>query len=271
MYEREADFGYPQLHQLSVNRLQSSQAAAAAAAAAAATRQQQQPNNMVIAQQQPPDYPHQHANISFPITPDVKLKKLAFYDTLATLMKPTTLIPANNQRIQEKTFNFHLNLEQATNIAMHRDIRNPQKVEHIIQVQLRFCVLDITAEQEDCFPPNVIVKLNNKQCPLPNPIPTNKPGLEPKRPPRPVNITQNVKLSPTVTNHLQINWCMEFNKTFVVAVYLVRKLTSSQLLQRLAERAKSDPHTAEQTRELSKFIIFSIFYPKNILSKTLKK
>lgn len=240
MYEREADFVYPQLHQLSVNRLQQPSAVA-------------RPNNMVQLAQ-PPDYPHQpQSTMSFPVTADVKLKKLAFYDTLATLMKPTTLIPNNNQRTQEKTFNFHLNLEHATNIAMNRDIRNPQKIEHIIQVQLRFCVLDITAEQEDCFPPNVIVKLNNKQCPLPNPIPTNKPGLEPKRPPRPVNITQNVKLSPTVTNQLQINWCMEFNKTFVVAVYLVRKLTSNQLLQRLGERAQRDPQTAEQTRELSKY------------------
>lgn len=49
----------------------------------------------------------------------------------------------------------------------YRDIRNSQKIEHIIQVQLRFCLLETSSEQEDYFPPNVIVKVNNKLCPLP--------------------------------------------------------------------------------------------------------
>lgn len=47
------------------------------------------------------------------------------------------------------------------------DIRNASKVEHIMQVQLRFCLLETTSEQEDYFPPNVVVKVNNKMCPLP--------------------------------------------------------------------------------------------------------
>lgn len=132
---------------------------------------------------------------------------------------------------------------------MNRDVRNPQKVEHIIQVQLRFCQLDTTAEQEDYFPPNVLVKVNNKPCQLPNPIPTNKPGVEPKRPPRPVNITPNIKLSPTVQNQLHVTWCMEFNRQFVVSLYLVKKLTSAQLLQRLKSKGLKP---AEMTRSLSK-------------------
>lgn len=107
-------------------------------------------------------------NPSFPIYPPVRLKKLAFYDVLGELVKPSTLIPANShQRIQEKAFTFNLSPQQATELAINRDIRNPNKIEHIIQVQLRFCQLDTTAEQEDCFPPNVIVKVNNKPCQLP--------------------------------------------------------------------------------------------------------
>lgn len=108
------------------------------------------------------------ANPSFPVCPPVKLKKLAFYDVLFELIKPSTLIPSNNhQRIQEKTFAFHMTPQQATDLASNRDIRNPAKIEHIIQVQLRFCQLDTTTDQEDCFPPNVIVKVNNKPCQLP--------------------------------------------------------------------------------------------------------
>lgn len=147
---------------------------------------------------------------NLPQHPDVRLKKLAFFDVMATLLKPSTLIPtSNSQRMQEGTYYFHLTPQQATDIAsnryvlrntffsphsllqlhlfsywnrigfpctspsssflffLRRDIRNSQKIEHIIQVQLRFCLLETTCEQEDYFPPNVIVKVNNKLCPLP--------------------------------------------------------------------------------------------------------
>jgi hypothetical protein len=103
----------------------------------------------------------------FPIQPDVKLKKLAFYDVLGTLLQPSTLMPASQARQQEGTYYFHLTPQQATDIAMNRDIRNPAKPEYLIQVQLRFCLLETTSEQEDCFPPNVQVKVNGKLCQLP--------------------------------------------------------------------------------------------------------
>lgn len=190
------------------------------------------------------------APMSFPIHPDVKLKKLAFYDILATLMSPSTLLPSNNtQRVQECSFNFCLTPQQASDIAMNRDIRNPAKMEHIIQVQLRFCLLETSCEQEDYFPPNVTVKVNGKICQLPNPIPTNKPGVEPKRPPRPVNITQHVKLSPTVNNTIYVTWGTEYNRGFVISCYLVKKLTSCQLLQRMKSKGIKP---AEYTRGLSK-------------------
>lgn len=134
---------------------------------------------------------------------------------------------------------------------MNRDIKNPQKPEYLVQVQLRFCLFDTTAEQEDSFPPQINVKLNSKPCTLPNPIPTNKPGAEPKRPPRPVNITPNVKLSPTVQNQLHISWVTEFNRSFVVSVYLVKKLTSCDLLQRLKSKGLKPP---EITRSLSMYL-----------------
>lgn len=142
----------------------------------------------------------------------------------------------------------------------------------MIQVQLRFCMLETSCEQDDYFPPNVVVKVNNKMCPLPvsisysvivplfpiierlyfrkkkNPIPTNKPGVEPKRPPRPVNITTNVKLSPTVANNISVSWCTDFNRGFVISAYLVKKLTSSQLLNRMRSKGVKP---ADYTRALS--------------------
>ncbi|EAT32481.1 AAEL015099-PB [Aedes aegypti] len=198
----------------------------------------------------PIPYPEATPNPGYPIHPDVKLKKLAFFDVLATLLKPATLVPSNTtQRIQEGSFFFHLTPQQATDIATNRDIRNVNKIEHTIQVQLRFCLLETSCEQEDYFPPNIVVKVNNKLCPLPNPIPTNKPGVEPKRPPRPVNITPNVKLSPLVANHIAVSWCTEYNRGYAAACYLVRKLTSSQLLQRMKTKGVKP---ADYTRALIK-------------------
>lgn len=137
-------------------------------------------------------------------------------------------------------------------------------------------MLETSCEQDDYFPPNVVVKVNNKMCPLPvsisncffdqfnclkivrffllyikNPIPTNKPGVEPKRPPRPVNITTNVKLSPTVANNISVTWCTDFNRGFVISAYLVKKLTSAQLLQRMKTKGIKP---ADYTRALSEFL-----------------
>ena len=44
------------------------------------------------------------------------------------------------------------------------------------------------------------------------PIPTNKQGVEPKRPSRPVNITHICRLSPTVSNHIHISWASELGR-----------------------------------------------------------
>lgn len=180
----------------------------------------------------------------FPVHPGVQLKRLPFYDNLAVLIKPSTLIPSTSQRLQENSFFFHLTPTQATDIAMNRDMRSAAKLEHTIQVQLRFCVLETGAAQEDYFPPSVLVKINGKPCQLPNPIPTNKPGVEAKRPPRPVNVTPLVKLSPTVSNSVQVSWAVEFGKNFCVSAYLVRKLNSAQLLERLrAKGVQAITHT----------------------------
>ncbi len=45
-----------------------------------------------------------------------------------------------------------------------------------------------------------------------NPIPTNKPGMEPKRPSRPVNITPICRISSTVPNQINISWASELGR-----------------------------------------------------------
>lgn len=41
-----------------------------------------------------------------------------------------------------------------------------------------------------------------------NPIPTNKQHADPKRPPRPLDLTWSCRLTPFVQNRLDISWAM---------------------------------------------------------------
>ncbi|KAK7083252.1 E3 SUMO-protein ligase pias1 [Halocaridina rubra] len=185
---------------------------------------------------------------NYPINPDVRMKKLPFYDILGELLKPSSLAPQGSGRYQEASFTFSLTPHQANKIASSRDLR-PGKQDYTIQVQMRFCLLETTCEQEDNFPPNIAVKINEKMCPLPTPIPTNKPGVEPKRPSRSVNITALCRISPTVTNRIQVSWASEYGRCYVISVYLVQKLTSEDLLQRLKNKGAK---IADFTRSLIK-------------------
>uniref|UniRef100_A0A1B6C1A5 SP-RING-type domain-containing protein n=1 Tax=Clastoptera arizonana TaxID=38151 RepID=A0A1B6C1A5_9HEMI len=190
-------------------------------------------NNMPYHYQQQVVGPAPPMSGMYPVHPDVKLKSLPFYELKGELLKPSSLIHYGVNRTQEQMFVFHLTPQQANDITMNRDTGPGSKSDYLIQVQMRFCLLETSCEQEDCFPPCITVKINNKTCPLPNPIPTNKPGVEPKRPPRPLNITPLVRLSPTVTNHISVSWASEYGRGYVVAVNLVKRLTSWQLLNKL--------------------------------------
>ena len=86
-------------------------------------------------------------------------------------------------------------------------------------------------------------------CPLPNPTPTNKPNVEPKRPPKPVDITPLCKLNPTLVNTISIEWSVDHGKSWVLAINLVEKLTSEQLLNRLRDKGTRQK---EFTREMIK-------------------
>lgn len=68
-----------------------------------------------------PGYPATGITHNLPVHPDVRLKKLAFFDVMATLLKPSTLMPTSTtQRMQEGTYYFHLTPQQATDIASNR-------------------------------------------------------------------------------------------------------------------------------------------------------
>ena len=174
----------------------------------------------------------------YPTCPDVKLRSLPFYNIEGVLLKPASLQPKGLARFQEQTFSFHLTPQQASSIASSSYRDNSGRQDFKRQIQLRFSLLETSCEQDDNFPASVCVKVNGRLQTLPNPIPTNKPGVEPKRPPKPINITGLCKLSSTVPNYVNVTWAVEVGSGYTVSVYFVDRLSSSDLMDKLKKKGK---------------------------------
>ncbi|XP_059244645.1 E3 SUMO-protein ligase PIAS4 isoform X2 [Mustela nigripes] len=162
------------------------------------------------------------------LKPEVRLVKLPFFNMLDELLKPTELVPQNSEKLQESPCIFALTPRQVELIRNSRELQPGIKA---VQVVLRICYSDTSSPQEDQYPPNIAVKVNHSYCSVPGYYPSNKPGVEPKRPCRPINLTHLMYLS-SATNRITVTWG-NYGKSYSVALYLVRQLTSSELLQRL--------------------------------------
>ncbi|NXU00725.1 PIAS4 ligase, partial [Buphagus erythrorhynchus] len=134
--------------------------------------------------------------------PEVRLVKLPFYTTLDELLKPTELVPQNNEKLQESPCIFALTPRQVELIRNSRELQPGVKS---VQVVLRICYTDTSSPQEDQYPPNIAVKVNHSYCSVPGYYPSNKPGVEPKRPCRPINLTHLMYLS-AATNRITVTW-----------------------------------------------------------------
>ncbi|XP_037511101.1 LOW QUALITY PROTEIN: E3 SUMO-protein ligase PIAS3-like [Rhipicephalus sanguineus] len=186
---------------------------------------------------------------SYSVHPDVRFKRLPFYDILAELHPPASLSPKIKAGFQENSFVFRFTPQQVHDIVSSRENLGTE-TKFTVQVQLRFCLLETGCEQDDNYPPEMIVRVNSNVCPLPNLIPTNKPGLEPKRPSRPINIVSMCRLSSTESNYLSVTWLSKGGQTYALGVYLVRRLTATTLLQRLNSRGLMDLyHTRAMIKE----------------------
>ncbi|KAI1891684.1 hypothetical protein AGOR_G00146310 [Albula goreensis] len=159
---------------------------------------------------------------------EVKLVSLPFYQTLETLMPPTELIAQNSDKLQDSPCVFELTQNQVDQIRNSSELRAGIKS---VQVVLRICYTDTIGVQEDQYPPNIAVKVNQSYCHVPGYYPSNKPGVEPRRPCRPINITPWLHLS-TASNRVNVTWG-NFGKRYCVAVYLVRVFTSAELFNQL--------------------------------------
>ncbi|XP_058870987.1 E3 SUMO-protein ligase PIAS4-A [Acipenser ruthenus] len=170
----------------------------------------------------------------------VKLASLPFYQTLEVLLPPTELVPQNSEKLQDTPCTFELSKAQVERIRNSRELYTGLKS---VQVVLRLCYADTSGVQEDQYPPNIAIKVNHSYCHVPGYYPSNKPGVEPRRPCRPVNITSYLS---TATNRLVVTWG-NYGKRYCVALDLVQVLTSEELFAMMKRFSVKSP---EQCREI---------------------
>ena len=155
-------------------------------------------------------------------------------------MKPSSLQPSGTtKKFHEQTFSFYMTPSQIKTVTNSKKTVNG-RVEYRHQIQLRFSLLEISCEQSDAFPRSLCVRVNNKVCPLPNPLPS-QPGTEPRRPPGPINITNLCKLVSTQQNTVTVTWATEVGKAHTVSVYQVENLTHQDLLEQLRSKGVRNP------------------------------
>jgi len=148
-----------------------------------------------------------------PVVPVVKLKKIPFYDHLGVLLEPSVLIPSSISASEQiKCFIFNLNGQQAIDIEKNRVI-DTNNVDYKVQVLFRICLVD-ASEQNDLYPLNFQLRVNNRICPLPAFLPS-RPNTTPKRASKPLNITPFVKISPISSNSKDINFFLLTNLNLI--------------------------------------------------------
>ncbi|XP_076847483.1 E3 SUMO-protein ligase PIAS4b [Brachyhypopomus gauderio] len=168
--------------------------------------------------------------------PEVQMTKIPFYHTLETIVPPTSLVPKPVNTLQNNYFSIHLTERQWTRI---KDSQEAQDV----QVVLRLCITESIGVDDDQYPPRIAVYVNGLYCFLQVRYASRKEGVEPSRPCCPINLTP--LLDRFTDNHVNVLW-QNFGKHYSAAVYLVRVLSSVDLLKQLKTKAVESQENCRQ-------------------------
>ncbi|KAL1456198.1 hypothetical protein WDU94_000945, partial [Cyamophila willieti] len=170
------------------------------------------------------------------VHPDVKFRKLPFYDLIDVLLRPASLGATNAPQLQYSR-------SAVTRQQQYQFYLSPQHLKHLqnkpqqAQIQVRLCKIEPT-EQDDAFPNGLAIRVNNKYITLPNFIPSNKQNVPPKRPAEPLNITSKCLMSVSSPTKVFVTWDEEYNSPrFALGIFLVDKLDSGDLIHRLKSKA----------------------------------
>ena len=97
-----------------------------------------------------------------PKTPEVKIRDLPFYPVKATLLRPTPLVVKDSAEQQQQSLSFYLSPEQAITVNNGRKVESNGMVVYKMHILLRFTKPSPDNVQDDDFPRNLCLKVNNK-------------------------------------------------------------------------------------------------------------
>ncbi|EGT39639.1 CBN-GEI-17 protein [Caenorhabditis brenneri] len=174
---------------------------------------------------------------------------LPFYDVVSTLLNPVELHAAagSNKQSKQLNFQFQLGLDHINKVAYRPETPLPR-----YEIQLRF--FNITEKgqpQKDDFPLNCHTRVDESIVQLPNIIPTNKPNAEPKRPSRPVNITQHLSRFKQRDHTLSVEWLAD-KRVWAAAIYFVYRVDSDHLFKRLDDNPQKHRSLEATKQEIIK-------------------
>ncbi|KAH8024481.1 hypothetical protein HPB51_024683 [Rhipicephalus microplus] len=167
--------------------------------------------------------------------PHVYFRKQPFYDVVATLL-PATRLKSDGHSRCHKCFQFRFLPHHVNEIFTSLSHKTPEVSEYGVQVHLRFCLDYKSSDQEDCYPADLSVKVNDKVCALPALIPAQVPGGVTVHVRQPVNIVSYCFLHPDMKNRLSLDWARERGREYLVGVFLVRKKWAATILRELQAR-----------------------------------
>jgi hypothetical protein len=155
---------------------------------------------------------------------NIKMHSLPFYDLLEVLVPPIVLTPSDPfQKSQTSTFDICLSDVHIFEISKYRNAHNRE-----LRVLLRLCLFNQNSEQKDAYPTIFNLEVNGRLFPLPKLIPY-RPGEIPKRPAKPLDVTDFLKIIPGFPNKVIVRWEQDKSNVnyYSIGGLLVRKKSLS--------------------------------------------
>lgn len=174
---------------------------------------------------------------SCPMHPGVRFKRLPFYEVLAKLLIPTRLETSGSADWQQMRLHFQFGPQHLTDIRSSLTHTAASIPEFEVQVHLRFRLLGRSREQDDSYPSDLAIKVNDRTVALPAPIPSKVAGGATEWIRLPINIVTSCYLSQSVRNQVSVTWRPVRDREYVAAVFLVRKLSVATILSGLQQRS----------------------------------
>ncbi|XP_064390989.1 E3 SUMO-protein ligase PIAS2-like isoform X4 [Halichondria panicea] len=184
---------------------------------------------------------HQQSRQGYVVHPDVKFKPHPFFRLKETIIRPTALVSTAHSPSGGCTMRvqFFLSPVQVQEIYTSKNSQG----DYSNQVIVRFARQETSCEQEDFYPKQCYIKVNDNYVEIPGYAPQYSHRPDYKRMGKPVDITNFIKTSASHTNDVVLYWHQDimYPQGFCVTIEHVKSLSSSDLLTGLKSKGLRSP------------------------------